>query len=65
MASNKPGEAVGAERIRWHDEEQGHQRTRSRPRLSRANSTDSMAIRSISRAQVDPAVTLPIHYRTV
>ncbi|OAR00160.1 hypothetical protein LLEC1_01994 [Akanthomyces lecanii] len=65
MASSKPVEAVGVERIRWHDEEQGHERTRSRPRLSRGNSTDSMAIRSISRAQIDPAITLPIHYRTV
>ncbi|KAM3479241.1 hypothetical protein MY8738_005531 [Beauveria namnaoensis] len=70
MAAEKGADASGTERIRWHDEEQGRQRPRSRsrsrpPRLSRTNSTDSMAIRSISRAQVDPAVTLPIHYRTV
>ncbi|KAJ6788631.1 hypothetical protein PWT90_09441 [Aphanocladium album] len=66
MASGKPTDASGTERIRWYDEEQGRRRSRSRPRLSRANSNDSMAIRSISRnAQVDPAVSLPIHYRTV
>lgn len=66
MATNKAADSKGTERIRWNDEEQGHQRARSRPRLSRANSNDSMAIRSIaSRAQVDPAITLPIQYRTV
>jgi hypothetical protein len=65
MAAEKSADASGTERVRWNDEEQGRPRARSRPRLSRTTSTDSMAIRSISRAQVDPAVTLPIHYRTV
>lgn len=55
------------ERVRWGDEEQGRGRALSisRGRLSRANSTDSMAIRRMSRTEVDPAVTLPIQYRTV
>ncbi|KJZ76883.1 hypothetical protein HIM_03760 [Hirsutella minnesotensis 3608] len=67
MASEKPVETQVVERIRWGDEEQGRPRRRSsRPPLSRTNSQDSLAIRSItSRAQVDPALTLPIQYRTV
>ncbi|PHH82147.1 hypothetical protein CDD82_6837 [Ophiocordyceps australis] len=68
MASEKMAEAQVAERVRWGDEEQGRARTRSRSRtaLSRSSSADSLAIRSIqSRGPVDPAVTLPIQYRTV
>lgn len=66
MATSKAPEAQQSDRIRWRDEEQGHQQVRYRPRLTRAGSNDSMAIRSIhSRAQVDPAITLPIQYRTV
>lgn len=57
------------ERIRWGDEEEARGRalalSRSRSR-SRANSTESMAIRrASSRGPVNPAVTLPIQYRTV
>ncbi|KAF4595445.1 ATPase, P-type, transmembrane domain protein [Ophiocordyceps camponoti-floridani] len=59
---------AAADRIRWGDVEQGRSRSRhrsSRP-LSRTNSVESLAIRSIhSRGQVDPALTLPIQYRTV
>lgn len=53
------------ERVRWGDEEQARGRAVSRGRNSRANSTDSMAIRRMSRGEVDPAITLPIQYRTV
>lgn len=66
MATNKPDNAHTGDRIRWGDEESGHQRGRPLQRLNRADSNDSMAIRSIhSRTRVDPAVTLPIQYRTV
>ncbi|KIE01664.1 ATPase, P-type, transmembrane domain protein, partial [Metarhizium majus ARSEF 297] len=68
MSSEKPEDSHVADRIRWRDEEEGHdrQRSRSRPGLRRASSTDSLAIRSVhGRTTVDPAVTLPIQYRTV
>lgn len=66
MSPEKLAEAQAAERVRWRDEEQGPARRQSRPPLSRANSADSLAIRSIhSRGPVDPAVSLPIQYRTV
>ena len=51
------------DRIRWRDEEESR-----RPGLVRARSTDtdSLAIRAVSRRRsVDPAITLPIQYRTV
>ncbi|KAM4062702.1 E1-E2 ATPase domain-containing protein [Hirsutella rhossiliensis] len=67
MSSEKPAELQTHERVHWRDdEEQGRSRRRSRPPLSRTNSADSLAIRSIhSRGPVDPALTLPIQYRTV
>lgn len=68
MSSENPEDSHVADRIRWRDEEEGHdrQRSRSRPGLRRASSTDSLAIRSVhGRTTVDPAVTLPIQYRTV
>ncbi|KAG8424056.1 hypothetical protein J3458_000891 [Metarhizium acridum] len=68
MSSEKPEDSHAADRIRWRDEEEGHDRRRSRSRagLRRASSTDSLAIRSVhGRTTVDPAVTLPIQYRTV
>lgn len=66
MSPEKAAEAAANERIRWRDEEQGRGRGLSRRRMSRASSADSLAIRSIhSRREVDPAITLPIQYRTV
>ena len=66
MAEEKDAELAANERIRWRDEEQGRGRALSRRRMSRGTSADSMAIRSIhSRREVDPAITLPIQYRTV
>lgn len=62
MATNKVSDAPGTDRIRWNDEEQGLRRARSR---GRRDSVDSMAIRSSSRSRADPAVALPIQYRTV
>ncbi|ODA76999.1 hypothetical protein RJ55_07516 [Drechmeria coniospora] len=64
-SDDKAAEPQEAERIRWDDEEQGRRR-RSRTSLSRVNSSDSLAIRAVqSRGAVDPALTLPIQYRTV
>lgn len=68
MSTEKAAEVQLADRIRWHDEEEGHRRRRSLSRtgLSRSNSIDSLGIRSIhARTTVDPSLTLPIQYRTV
>ncbi|PHH90903.1 hypothetical protein CDD83_2322 [Cordyceps sp. RAO-2017] len=66
VAEKEMPEPQATERVHWRDEEDGRPRRRSRPPLSRSNSVDSLAIRSIhSRGLVDPAVTLPIQYRTV
>lgn len=51
-----------AERVRWQDEEA------ARPPRGETlrRSMSSMSITSIrTRREVDPTVTLPIHYRTV
>jgi hypothetical protein len=63
-------QAVDPDRVRWDDEEMGQPPRRSlmghRPSLRRVASTESMAIKRVSsRNQVDPAITLPIQYRTV
>lgn len=48
------------ERVRWHDEEA------ARPSRGDDVPRRSMSISSIrTRREVDPSVTLPIHYRTV
>ncbi|KND90695.1 Sodium/potassium-transporting ATPase subunit alpha-1 [Tolypocladium ophioglossoides CBS 100239] len=66
MSPEKLAETQAAERVRWRDEEQGAPHRPSRPSLHRANSADSLAIHGInSRTPVDPAVSLPIQYRTV
>ncbi|KAG5950444.1 hypothetical protein E4U53_005040 [Claviceps sorghi] len=70
MSSEKAADVhVAAERIRWRDDEEEGQlsrTSRSRTALHRSNSTDSLAIRSVhGRASIDPGVTLPIQYRTV
>ncbi|KAI1119235.1 hypothetical protein F5Y14DRAFT_126985 [Nemania sp. NC0429] len=49
--------------LRWEDEEAG---AHASPRLRRRDSTGSMSIRSLqSRREVDPAVAVPIEYRTL
>lgn len=64
--SNQEIQAQGPERVRWHDEEQAQPARHPRFSLSRRNSNDSLAIRSVhSRGPVDPAIALPIQYRTV
>ncbi|KAI0438502.1 hypothetical protein F4803DRAFT_534888 [Xylaria telfairii] len=50
--------------LRWNDAEAGSHAVRHHTR--RRNSTGSMSIRSVrSRREVDPAVALPIQYRTL
>ncbi|RDA84279.1 hypothetical protein CP532_3350 [Ophiocordyceps camponoti-leonardi (nom. inval.)] len=68
MTPEKAAEVQASDRVHWRDEEQGRPRRRSSrpPPPSRSSSVDSLAIRSIhSRRPVDPALTLPIQYRTV
>ncbi|PFH57210.1 hypothetical protein XA68_15377 [Ophiocordyceps unilateralis] len=67
MTPEKAAEVQAADRVHWRDVEDGRRRDGwSRPLPSRSNSVDSLAIRSIhSRGPVDPALTLPIQYRTV
>lgn len=49
--------------LRWEDEEAGGHVA---SRLRRRDSTGSMSIRSLqSRREVDPAVAVPIEYRTL
>lgn len=49
--------------LRWDDEEVG---AHAAPRLRRRDSTGSMSIRSLqSRRGIDPAVAVPIEYRTL
>ncbi|KAJ8122867.1 hypothetical protein ONZ43_g1046 [Nemania bipapillata] len=49
--------------VHWQDEEAG---THAAPRLSRRDSIGSMSIRSLqSRREIDPAIALPIEFRTV
>ncbi|KAI1289056.1 hypothetical protein F5Y03DRAFT_404136 [Xylaria venustula] len=49
--------------LRWEDVEAGSRRGRG---LRRQDSTGSMSIRSVrSRREVDPAIALPIEYRTL
>ncbi|KAH8662348.1 putative H /K ATPase alpha subunit [Xylariales sp. PMI_506] len=51
------------DRIRWVDDAEN---SRARPGLRRTHSTGSMSIHSTrSRREVDPAVVLPVQYRTV
>ncbi|KAK5995373.1 Sodium/potassium-transporting ATPase subunit alpha-A [Cladobotryum mycophilum] len=64
--SNQEKQEGAGDRVRWQDEEQAQATRNPRLSLSRRNSADSLAIRSIhSRGPVDPAVALPIQYRTV
>lgn len=69
MSDEKPAPAHVADRIRWGDEEEGRARGRDRNSLVRSRSNESrrsMSIsRAVSRGRTDPAVALPIQYRTV
>lgn len=50
--------------LRWDDAEAGSRAVRHHVR--RRDSTGSMSIRSVrSRREIDPAVALPIQYRTL
>lgn len=49
--------------VHWDDEEAG---ARAAPRLSRRDSIGSMSIRSFqSRREIDPALAVPIEFRTL
>lgn len=69
MADDKLDKDNGI-RLRWQavDEETGDVATKSLPRqqLTRTGSASSAAsARATRRGSIDPALTLPIHYRSV
>jgi sodium/potassium-transporting ATPase subunit alpha len=70
MAESDAKEAeVGGGRLRWQavDEETGDAPKTPRPQLTRtASNASGSSIRSVNRrGSVDPALTLPIHYRSM
>jgi sodium/potassium-transporting ATPase subunit alpha len=49
--------------VRWEDEEAN---AHAAPRLIRRDSVGSMSIRSLqSRREIDPAIAIPIEFRTL
>jgi hypothetical protein len=71
MSEDKDAAPRAGDRIRFHDDEEDQRRSRRRSQLpqGRSRSTDSISIRRVDSRRrsigADPAVALPITYRTV